>query len=560
VSTPTLMTVGGGLGRVQPDVLTSLPTAPTGAAGTSLLTYAETPRFHDLDRLESYFRKRQDEHKRYDWDGHLMGYGDQADIKPGWYVPYKLRKPAARYDLAAVIVTRFTALLFGSDRFPELRVEGDEDAEDYIKALCEASRLPAKLIEGRNLGGAEGTSGYSFAFVNGVPRIEVHNAKHCTVTRWEDSAEHVVGSVIKAYAYPRVVYEGGKAKTKVFYYARVWDEVSDTVWSAIPKDLAESPQWWRAPSVRTDHGLGFTPFYWVQNTPDSLDPYGDGGSDYEGLCDQFDELNQLLSAVSKGTKSNVDPTLVIHDDPVNNTGSIRKGSENAIYSKGGAAYLEIKGEAVRATIELLERLRAYILDAASVVLPDPEKLSGAAQSAQALRILFSPMLAQADILREQYGEHAVKPMLIGMLRAARVIAARPPIPAPPLPDGTASELQPAVILPPRIVEGVPTERTPGTSEALTLNWNPYFSPTWVDIQAASVAATTANGGKPVVSQRTTVQALQSLWGVTDVDAEMDELHEESEKAIEQAQRAMAEGPNPPLESEEPTKKAETEGE
>jgi hypothetical protein len=83
------------------------------------------------------------------------------------------------------------------------------------------------------------------------------------------------------------------------------------------------------------------------------------------------------------------------------------------------------------------------------------------------------------------------------------------------------------------------ERKPGKSEHLILNWNPYFSPTWDDIQKASVAATTANGGKPVLSQRTAVQALQSLWGISDVEAEMQQLTHEGDVAMKKAQEAFA---------------------
>ncbi|NIV32443.1 MAG: hypothetical protein GWN58_24285, partial [Anaerolineae bacterium] len=46
----------------------------------------------------------------------------------------------------------------------------------------------------------------------------------------------------------------------------------------------------------------------------------------------------------------------------------------------------------------MEKIRAYTLDVAGVVLTDPEKMSGSAQSAQAMRIIYAPMLAKCDLL------------------------------------------------------------------------------------------------------------------------------------------------------------------
>ncbi|NIV32442.1 MAG: hypothetical protein GWN58_24280, partial [Anaerolineae bacterium] len=233
--------------------------------------------------METYYRGTQDDSKMYDWDGNMMGYGGQADVQPGWYVPMKRRRPCARYDLGRLIVTRLTSMVFGSERFPELRMEGDPDAQDYVRALCEASRLPTRMIEARNLGGAVGTSCLSFCFKEGVPRIEVHNAKHCTVLSWIDEDEKIVKAVLKAYTYPRQVFdpESKKLRTVNYYYARYWDTQREIIWEPIPQRVADTQQWQNYPHKTVDHGFGFCPFYWIQNLPDSQSL--DGESDYEGL-------------------------------------------------------------------------------------------------------------------------------------------------------------------------------------------------------------------------------------------------------------------------------------
>lgn len=523
------------------------PTADIPLVGVRLIELAETARFRDLDRLESYYRCAQDDHKKYDWDGMFLGYGAEADIAPGWFVPYKRRKPSSRYDLAKVIVNRLTSMLFGSDRFPELRVPGDEDAEDYVKALSEAARLPMRMAEARSLGGSCGTVALSWGFVKGKPRVEVHNAKHCTVLRWTDMSEMRVGAALKAYCYPRRVFENGKLVVKDFFYARYWDETQEIVWEPMTREVASTVMWSNAPRRVIQHGFGFVPFYWVQNIPDSQDP--DGESDYDGLCDTLDEINQLLSATGRGTKSNVDPTLVVKMDPANNDGMLKRGSDNVIWSPGGAEYLELRGSSTQVALLLADKLRGYVLDAASVVLADPEKLSGAAQSAQALRILYAPMLAKCDVLREQYTAFAVVPILGDMLKAAKAVSGRKEAVTS---EGARVVVVTEVVLPPRVEQSGETvkvtPRTPGTSEDIICNWNPYFAPTWADINQATIAVKAANGDKPVISQETAIAAVQSLFGVTDVASELERIKEQAEDDVKLAQKAM--GPGPELETEE----------
>ncbi len=517
-----------------------------------LSAYCDTSRFRDLDRLESYYRCAQDDHKKYDWDGAFLGYGAEADISPGWFVPYKRRRPSSRYDLAKVIVNRLTSMLFGIDRFPELRVPGDPDAEDYAKALAETSRLPMRMAEARSLGGACGSVCLAWGFVRGVPRVHVMNAKHCTVLRWADRSELRVGAAIQAYSFHKQVIENGKVVVREYFYARYFDENVEIVWEPMPRDVAMTTLWSAQPSRVMRHDFGFCPFYWVQNVPDSHDP--DGESDYDGLCETLDDINQLVSATSKGTKANVDPTLVIKMDPSLNDGPVRRGSDNAIWSTGGAEYLELRGGSTATALALLEKMRAYVLDACSVILADPEKLSGAAQSAQALRILYAPMLAKCDVLREQYTEFAIKPILRDMLAAARKLgtAQKELVTS----NGERVLVSQPVRLPPRVIEedGVSrlVERKPGVSSDIVCNWNPYFTPTWQDIKTAAEAVKLANGGKAVISQQSAVASVQSLFGVTDVQAELHKIHEEGERDLRMAQEAMrAAGPEPELEGEEP---------
>lgn len=534
----------------------AMPDADLPIHKVRLRDLTNTARFRELDRLEAYYRCRQYDGLRYDWDGNFRGYGGEADIKPGWFVPLKRRRPDTRMELAKTIVGRFTALLFGLDRWPEIRVEGDELAEDYARALVRASKLPTKMIEARNLGGAEGTSCLSFAYWKGRPRVQVHNAKNCTVLAWAEAEDYVVGAVIEAYPYKRPVWENGIAKMRDYYYARYWDRFREVIWAPIPKAIGDQPGWSRAVRFKeVTHGYGFTPFYWIQNLPDSYD--SDGESDYEGLCDAIDSINRLLSATGKGTVANVDPTLVVKMEPALNDGNVRKGSGQALFSPGGAEYLEIKGDAVRAAVELLKVKRAAVLEAAQCVVLDPDEGTAGVVSGEALRLRYAPMLAKADLLREQYGG-ALTALIRDMLRAARKIEASPPGPVVMV-AGQPVQPQPSIKLPQRIERvkekdpetgetkhrDLKRKRRPGTAEDIDLLWGPYFPHTWTDIEKGVNAAMKASGGKPVASHRTGIQMVASMTGVEDPDAELRQIDEDSEVATERATRAFGGGPAVP---------------
>lgn len=501
-------------------------------------------RFRSLDRCDAYYANTQYNHLKYDWNGFWDGYADSADIAPGWYVPLKRRKPSVRVRMAKMVVNKFTAMLLGEDRFPAFNIVGDEDAEDYTRGLIQASKFQIKLAEARDKGGTCGTAVMSFAFLDGKPRLDVHRAKHIRVLQWKDRHEFRPSVVLKTYRYTRNELENGKPKDVTYYYARLWTENTETIWDPIPEEKAKSGRWVvEVKRYTVTHNYGDCPVYWAQNLPDSDNE--DGDSDFDGLQDDFDEINRLVSATTKGTIANVDPTLVIKDDPQTNTGTIKKGSENAIYSKGGAEYLELNGASIETSMNLARSLIEYACEVAGVVLTDPNKISGAAKSAAAMRLIYQPMTNQCDKLRAQYGEGLATPLLVGMLRAARKA------------QGTAGEIfvtsdgrriqnKPVIILPPLItkkveyevdtetgmnigepVETVETkERKPGTSEQIDLKWPPYFQPTQPDVLAAVDAATKARG--TLVSDRTATKFVSNMFGIQDVDSELSEMKQNNE--------------------------------
>jgi hypothetical protein len=513
------------------------PTASPGPPRVILTEVVEEQRSAHLRKLTSYYRCTQHAHKPFLFDGAFVKFQPQSVVYSHEEIPMRQRQPSQRLDLAKLIVDRLTSFVFGHEHFPSIKVEGDPLAQDFARELSKQAALPVRMIEARNLGGAAGSVAFSWGFVNGRPVVEVHMSAFLQVLDWADYERRDPARVIKAYRYTKREFTAdGRAVENPYWYARYWDDTVDMTWQQIPEKLAKTTAWRDLPpSSVARHDAGFCPVYWVQNLPDSSDV--DGMSDYEGQEECLDNADILLSATGQGTVLNVDPTLVVKDDPSNNDGIIRKGSRYALFSPGGAEYLELSGQAVKAGLDVVMRIRQFELDKASVVLLDPEKMSGAGISAAALKTRFLPMLAKCDVLREQYGE-AICDMLRDMLAMARKLDTEPR-----LVDGVPTMTR--VKLPPKIEElgdRVNTrERNPGDGEHVTLAWPPYFPASWQDRKEAIAAVKEGTGGQPVMSQETAVETIAPVFGIEDARAELRQIDEDAEGNMDRARRALAGG-------------------
>jgi hypothetical protein len=503
---------------------------------------------------EQYYACSQHDYKPFDWDGFFVKFGSVSDVPVSGYVPLKKRQPSARMDLPRVIVNELSAMTFGDEKFPQLVIEGDSDAEDYAKELCKVAKLPTKILEARNNGGATGTAVVSWGFVDGKPVVDIHKRSQCTVFDWADYELRRPSNMLKAYTYKKRIFDSdGKPKTKLFYYARYWDEHVDICWRDIPEEVGATAAWWMLPSKAVIHSSKFCPVYWIQNYSDSDDI--DGIGDYiDGSHSNFDQIDELLSATVKGTKANVDPTLVIHASKSENQGVLRKGSENAIFSEKGATYLELVGSSIETALRVLDTMRQIELDKAGVVILDQEKAGGTAVSASAMKQRYARMTARVDLLRDQY-ECAIIQIVKDMLEVARSLESAP------VETESGEQMWSKIILPPRIEEndenddkaedGEPpkrekkktkeVERKPGTSSNVTATWPPYFVPSWLDKKDAVDTVRAASNNQQVMSQRKAVATLAPMFGTEDVNQELGEIDEDKERSIERTQSLMEPG-------------------
>lgn len=524
---------------------------PDGFAVGSIL---ESPRYKELDRRQSYFEATQHDGKQYDFDGRVMqisGPGAMVtqpfltqDVAP-YLIPLRMRRPSAPYRLPKVIVNAYTNLIFGNQRFPNFRVQGDEDTQDYAAALSKASNLETKMIRARNLGGSVGSVGISWCFDRkGRPRVEVHNAKHLYVHEWDDREEFIARWVSEVYLFPKDEWDGVRRRfvKNWYWHRRDFTEEDDVLFEPVLFTPGKDPLWTPDPSKSITHGDGFCHLNWIQNIPSEEI---DGLPDYHGLYENFDVLDILLSVISKGAILNLDPTLVLKIDADIGLQS-QKGSDHSLIVgvEGGAEYLELTGQSLDAGVKLFNEKRRSALEVAQCVVPDPSEIAAQGVSSISQKMIYRPMLGQGEILRAQYGAGLTR-ILEQMIEVARIKTSAPRSIYVKQPDGTYAEklVQLFVDLPKKVVttpiketdpetgqekpalddQGKPqktvqmVDLSPGNGTDVELDWPDYFPATPADQTAAVTALTTANGGKPVLSQQTSVEQAALLFSLEGAD-------------------------------------------
>jgi len=496
-----------------------------------------SPRQQELNRLWAWYRCANYEVRAQDWNGKphldplaLEAVSSRGFIPPGFYdaagqgMPLKFRRPTAPYALPKVIVDRFSGLLFSERQHPHVHVEGDTDTEDFLQALAEVSRLWSCMIQARQYGGAMGTVVVGFQFIDGKPVIEVHDPRWIW-PEFEDRQALRLASFEKRYQFPVEERDPvtGKYDTVWYWYRRVIDADRDTLYAPAPVGKGEEPQW--VVQAEVTHGLGFCPAIWVQNLPvqDSLD----GDPDCHGIFEMVETIDALIAQANKGTLNNCDPTLGLVTKAEMGS-EIKKGSDNSIkIPEGSMQYLEITGGGLKMASELAETLRKYALEVAQCVLEHPDAGN---RTATEVHRTYAMMLAKADVLREQYGEKCVKPLLEMMVKAAQALGQ----PKPGEGEQAGVMVRQVLKLPDKVTKNpdgtmTKTPRQLGPGGFIKLQWPNYFEPSLQDVLQASQAAGTAKQMELIDAEHAS-KFVSEYFDVEDVQAMLAVIKSDSAQA------------------------------
>lgn len=523
--------------------------------------YGQGSRYEELNNREAYYRGTQYRNRPYDWNGalakdsggtlNITGTNAMLSDRP----PASSRQPRAQYDLGRIIVNRFAALLCGADRFATFRVPKSAQTEAFLNAIGEQLQLRPIFSEASTLGGAVGSVVVMFKVVDGEFRLECFNSKYVLVEEWEDFHAGEMSAFAVTYPYRKSEWDEDKRMymDKWYIYKRVVTATVDVTCKPIPSVFNASDNSIKPekdnyiPQIDYEesfvHDLGFVPAQFIQNLP-AYDQV-DGDSTIQCGYGLIDMINEQLSAIHEGLLANLDPTLLLSMSPEDykklqsKGGVVQTGSSSGIAivvgEKGDGKYLEISGEGIKLAMELIEKLRQFLLEVADCVIADPHRITGAAQSAAAIAKLYAAMLAKCDMLRNQYGD-ALKRLMAKIMRAYMEKKNTTVLDDS---DGTAKRKQLFI----KQIEGYDPETEKVIKlepeahisyKDIALNWGDYFEATAADAFAAVEAAVMAVGGKPVTSQEAAVKYVASFLGdpdpahtMSDIQKTMkeDEAHE-----------------------------------
>ncbi len=415
----------------------------------------------------------------------------------GQPVPFRQRRPSTVLPLPRLIVDVFVRALWGAGRRPKATLaDGEPEDHALIDDLIAEARLYRVMTEASRRGLTVGTGLVVWRLEHGKLRADAWDAKHADPT-FKPGAFPEIQAIDYRYKYTREIRDAdtGHIKPTTFWHRETIDAITWTVYQDAEVGVGLQPTW--AIASAKPHGLGFVPAVWF--------PIGERGAyDFDGTglfapyLDLLDELNYTASQAGRSLYYNLDPQTVLSGVNDGDLDALLKGGRNTwcLPAKAEAKLLESSGSYIVQAGERLELLNKAIMDAAGVVLPDPERVSGA-QSGASLELLTAPQIAKVDSLREDVGDAFVR-----LLEQILVALTSPGL----APDKARIDVR----------DGKPRKDAP--LGRVVLAWGAHFPLTATDAQSAATAVSTATHGG-TLSRAAGARYVARYFGVEDVEAD-----------------------------------------
>lgn len=488
--------------------------------------YGQSQRERGLAKLEAAFLGVQYDGRKWLWDGRE----NRGTMVEDTVVRYSLdlpgrheRVPCVQTKLAGTVVRRFTEMLFGVKRRPVVESVGDKAGSAWLRRAFAVSHAWEELTKARDNGGAMGTAVVLVRLKDGQLRLDALNPRNCR-PKWKDRKVLELESVEEVYPFfeEEEKLDGGREQVE-YLYRRVVDGEKDRIWRAVKKPKGAAGMTgaikWGKPDEEYEHRLGECPVVWCQN--EDVDEEIDGRSDFDGQVENIEQIDILESEATASIVHNLDATLVLTRTSARDAGVVRTGHFNSLclpQEGSSASFLEVSGGSIKAGDDRAQKLRSMVLEACQCVLVDPKDLPGMGQGQDALEALFRPMLSRCDRMREQYGKlvERVARLMVRLVQQASDVGEEVEVLVESQRKGESQEQELVPLSP------------PGKKWICKLSWPRYFEPTADDRQKETMSAGAAVRDK-VVSKRTAVTAIASLWNVDDVDGELEEIKKDAEE-------------------------------
>ena len=434
-----------------------------------------------LETLDAYYERRQ-------YKG-LAEWAEEVDASDQ-AIPLRKKKPLFNLALSKTLCARVASKLIGEDVFPEPTIPESPDDEEFFKAVVEQAQLKSRLIEPVRRMLNAGSVFVRFYIQEGQYKIKWYHAKYCYPT-WQGNGELELMTIMYTYDDHEDVDTNGKPRKKWYRIDLGMEE--EILFDNPLFEEDKEPQF--VPLRTVEHGLGFVQgeFFKTAEMPDSDDGY----SLVEDILEFVDELNYSLSQSSKATSYNQDPQLVLKkltEDEMDRL-LVRSSSKSwNMGREGEAQFLETNLSGVERATELRDKVKNHIVDITRVILLEPEKIVGSAQSAKAMEVLHGPLVDLVKELRPVFGAHYKK--LVLKISLATLIAQRQGLDIP-------------IMIPP----GYSLQ-----SFNLDLMWPEIFQQTIQDLRDKVGVVTSATSNN-IISRATGRRFFQQDFKIDDLEAE-----------------------------------------
>jgi hypothetical protein len=424
---------------------------------------AATRRSQEIARLRRYYDGSQ-------YDGRPDFFTGLAPN--GEEVPLRERKPCIIYPLPKAACNQATRFTFGEGRFPQIAVQ-ETDSDDATTAVSyeEAKLLTTfigHVVEGAHLKSAMrrllriGLSQRSAVAVLGVRRgrltVDMPRPQDCWPEFREGDPEGDVVRMVWCYSFDKEVKRGDAIVTEKHLFRRDFTETEVVAYQDAVLVPGKAVEWARDEERTKPHNFGFCPVIWIRNLPAEDCQDVDGVSLYDGLEDEFDALNFALSqrhrgivyfgspqAYEVGVGEDENPGATVRTERPAKASTDARAAKDP-YRKASAGPARAKGpdriwsykspdaepgiiETTGAAFEVASKhvldVRARILEAIDVVLLDPMTVAGKGElSAKALAMMYAPLLALVDELRDCWWSTGLARILGMALRVVMALEGR----------------------------------------------------------------------------------------------------------------------------------------
>lgn len=504
--------------------MATLDSPPNGFGNTQLTTatLATSERWTAAKRAEAYYLSRQYDHLAA-WDSR----GALAKKRPRDIVPL--------YKTSIDTLVRFT---WGNYRFPRVIVgstvkEGvtesevgplvdDETAKDlmtFAVNLVKQSRLDRCALEYSRMACITGSAAVIVGTRSGYLCYGIEPGYHCHPT-FEDDNPRCVAKLEILYQFEREEPVSNTAVAKkMYWFRRVIDDVTDTVYKPVEVKTGQDPVWVEDPKLSVVHGLGFCPVRWVRPMP--LSPNAMDGQPLidPALYPLLDRINYLYSQRSRAVEYLLDPQWVRKNVSQANREELQKNpskiwdiEDESDSRKADIELVEATGSGSDTALEHVKDLMQRFYESVGIVLSAMDKMSTRGNvSGVVLEYLHAPMISVASELRKDLGDESFCDILNTALRVVQVEVEK----------GNDIWIQGSRAAAKNIrkaqIDG------PWLDLPIHLQWGRFFSPTAQDIGTTVQAAGLARG--VLVSQEAATRLVSDYFGVTDIDSEVDQLYE-----------------------------------